>query len=298
MASWIFSHPFLSMALMCATGSALLVLWYLVRRPALSHATKLVLLLGIGVLPIATATTGNVAGFEATKQRSFCGSCHVMTPYRTDSEDPNSTTLAARHARNPMFGDENCYACHANYGMFGTIVTKMGGLRHVYEYTLHYRNMSLEEARAKIHIREPFQNSTCMQCHSTDRSDLEPGQGAREPARSGTRWLGELRERGLPRSGAPVLQVEWTDPMTDETTAAEPEQPADAGGLSRRATLALRLAAVLTLIGLALMVWSMLQPTPLPVMLAMTVGQVVGTTAFGLYLFVVVRQLRREYGKK
>lgn len=168
MVSWIFSHPFLAMALTCATASALLVLWYLVRRPALSHATKIVLLLGIGVLPIATATTGNVAGFEATKARSFCGSCHVMTAYQRDSEDPNSTTLAARHARNALFGDENCYACHANYGMFGTIVTKMGGLRHVYEYTLHYRNMSLEEAREKIHIREPFQNATCMHCHSTD----------------------------------------------------------------------------------------------------------------------------------
>jgi cytochrome c-type protein NapC len=167
MAPWIFSHPFLAAAVACAAASALLMLWYLVRRPALTHATKIVLLLGIGVLPLATAATGNVAGFEATKQRSFCGSCHVMTPYRTDSEDPASTTLAARHARNAMFGDENCYACHANAGRFGTIVTKLGGLRHVYEYTLHYRNMSLEEAREKIHIREPFQNSTCMHCHST-----------------------------------------------------------------------------------------------------------------------------------
>ena len=55
----------------------------------------------------------------------------------------------------------------------------------------------------------------------------------------------------------------------------------------------LRIAAVLTLIGLALMAWSMLVPTPLPVMLAMTVGQAIGTAAFGLYLLVVVRELRR-----
>lgn len=55
----------------------------------------------------------------------------------------------------------------------------------------------------------------------------------------------------------------------------------------------LRIAAVLTLIGLALMVWSMLVPTPLPVMLAMTVGQAFGTAAFALYVFVVVRELRR-----
>ncbi|HEY0992127.1 MAG TPA: NapC/NirT family cytochrome c [Kofleriaceae bacterium] len=166
--SWIIANPFLSAALACGAGAALLVLWFLTRRPALTRATKLVLLAAIGVLPLATASTGNIAGYEATKARQFCGSCHVMTPYRTDSEDPRSTTLAARHARNELFGHENCYACHADYGMFGTIVTKIGGMRHVYEYTLHYRNMSLEEARETIHIRKPFQNATCMHCHSTE----------------------------------------------------------------------------------------------------------------------------------
>ena len=64
--------------------------------------------------------------------------------------------------------------------------------------------------------------------------------------------------------------------------------------LGRRAAIGLRVAAVLTLCGLALMVWSILVPTPLPVMLAMSVGQVLGTTAFALYLYIVVRQLRRE----
>ncbi len=168
MVLWIISNPFIAAAVACATGSAILLLWYLVRRPALTHATKLVLLAAIGVLPLATATTGNVAGYEATKARRFCGSCHVMTPYKTDSEDPRSLTLAARHARNELFGDENCYACHADYGMFGTVTTKLGGLRHVYEYSFHYRNMPLDEAREKIHILRPFQNATCMHCHSTE----------------------------------------------------------------------------------------------------------------------------------
>jgi len=161
------TSPFILLALVCGGIATLVIVWFLTRRPALTRATKIWLLVGIGVMPLATATTGNVAGYEATKARRFCGSCHVMTPYSADSEDPHSTTLAARHARNAMFGDENCYACHADYGMFGTITTKLGGLRHVYEYTLHYRNMSLDEARATIHIRKPFQNATCMHCHST-----------------------------------------------------------------------------------------------------------------------------------
>jgi hypothetical protein len=55
----------------------------------------------------------------------------------------------------------------------------------------------------------------------------------------------------------------------------------------------LRASAALTLLALALMVWSMVQPTPLPVMLAMTVGQGLGTVAFGLYGYVVIADLRR-----
>lgn len=55
----------------------------------------------------------------------------------------------------------------------------------------------------------------------------------------------------------------------------------------------LRFSAAFTIIGLALMVWSLLQPTPLPVMLAMSVGQLFGTTAFVLYLISIVIDLRR-----
>jgi len=63
----------------------------------------------------------------------------------------------------------------------------------------------------------------------------------------------------------------------------------------------LTVSAVLTLFGLALMVWSMIEPTPMPVMLAMSVGQMFGTVAFGLFGFVVlVDQLRkaREKGER
>ena len=162
------TDPLTLLSLGLAGASALLLVWYLLWRPALTRATKVVLLFGIGVLPIGTALTGNYAGFEATKARHFCGSCHVMTPYKDDSEDPKSLSLAARHARNALFGEENCYACHADYGMFGTIKTKAGGMRHIYEYIFHYKDMSLAEAREKIHIRKPFLNSTCMHCHSTE----------------------------------------------------------------------------------------------------------------------------------
>jgi nitrate/TMAO reductase-like tetraheme cytochrome c subunit len=163
----MFSDPFLLVAVACAVIATVLLVWYLVRRPALTRAIKVTLLFAIGILPIAAATNGNVAGYHATKTTRFCSSCHVMTPYGDDSVDPKSVSLAARHARNEAFGSENCYACHADYGMFGTITTKLGGMRHVYEYTFNYHQLSTEEALVKMEIRRPFPNATCIRCHST-----------------------------------------------------------------------------------------------------------------------------------
>jgi cytochrome c nitrite reductase small subunit len=153
----------------CALLSAIILVVYMVFRPPLVHATKLWLLLGLGVFPIGAAFAGNVHGFEATKERAFCGSCHVMALHRADSDDPASESLASRHARNAMFGSQNCYVCHADYGMFGTIVTKAGGLRHVWLYLTEYRHTPLDEAKKTIVLREPAKmNDNCMQCHSTD----------------------------------------------------------------------------------------------------------------------------------
>lgn len=58
-------------------------------------------------------------------------------------------------------------------------------------------------------------------------------------------------------------------------------------------TRLLRVSALLTIVGLAFMVWSMLSPTPMPVILAMSVGQAAGTLAFGLYGYVILAELRR-----
>ena len=54
-----------------------------------------------------------------------------------------------------------------------------------------------------------------------------------------------------------------------------------------------RVAAVLALIGLALFVWSVLDPRPVPVVVAMSVGQGIGTLSFLLYLLAVYLDLRR-----
>jgi cytochrome c-type protein NapC len=52
--------------------------------------------------------------------------------------------------------------------MFGTVLTKMGGMRHVWLYYTQYRNTTIPEAKEQIHILKPFPNESCMQCHSTE----------------------------------------------------------------------------------------------------------------------------------
>ncbi len=55
----------------------------------------------------------------------------------------------------------------------------------------------------------------------------------------------------------------------------------------------LDVACVVALVALLLICWSMVDPRPIPVILAMSLGQVLGTMSFAAFLLVVVRDLRR-----
>ena len=67
------------------------------------------------------------------------------------------------------------------------------------------------------------------------------------------------------------------------------EELVDTGSRSRL----LAVACTLGLIGLALMTWSLFDQGWIPVMMAMSVGQVIGTLSFVLFLLVVFIDLRR-----
>jgi hypothetical protein len=56
-----------------------------------------------------------------------------------------------------------------------------------------------------------------------------------------------------------------------------------------------RIACGMSLLATALMVWSVLDPTPVPVMLSMSIGQVIGTLSLLAYVSaVVVHEARRR----
>lgn len=54
----------------------------------------------------------------------------------------------------------------------------------------------------------------------------------------------------------------------------------------------LRISAVSALLALALMVWGVLDPRPIALVVAMSVGQGLGTLSFALYALVVLADLR------
>jgi hypothetical protein len=57
-------------------------------------------------------------------------------------------------------------------------------------------------------------------------------------------------------------------------------------------TRVLKAACVLALAALALMSWSLFDPRPIPVVLAMSLGQLLGTMSLGAFVAVVVLDIR------
>jgi hypothetical protein len=53
-----------------------------------------------------------------------------------------------------------------------------------------------------------------------------------------------------------------------------------------------RIACLLALVGLALMSWSLLDPRPIPVIVAMSLGQGAGTLSFFAFLVVAFSDIR------
>jgi hypothetical protein len=60
----------------------------------------------------------------------------------------------------------------------------------------------------------------------------------------------------------------------------------------------LRISAVAALIGIALMLWSLINPTVVSVMIAMMIGQGLGVLSFLAYLLVMARDLRHALHHK
>ena len=60
------------------------------------------------------------------------------------------------------------------------------------------------------------------------------------------------------------------------------------------ALLGLQQSAMLPLLGLVFLAWSLIEPAPMHVMSGVSVSQALSTVAFAIYVFLAVRELWRE----
>lgn len=127
------------------------------RVPALVFA-RLVALMALIVLPAVAVFLANYHVFEGVHEVRGCASCHVMMPMVNDMTDPTSGTLAARHYKNRWIAENQCYHCHSDYGLGGSLEAKMTGFRHLARYTTRtYHEPIVGRVR--------FDNRNCLNCH-------------------------------------------------------------------------------------------------------------------------------------
>jgi nitrate/TMAO reductase-like tetraheme cytochrome c subunit len=137
------------------------------------------LIIGVGIIPLAASGLGTVLVFERAEKVEFCASCHLtMQRYVDDLHDGNSTSLAAVHYKNRYISDDQCYVCHTSYGVFGTVEAKKEGMIDVYKY--YTRTFKLP-----VHLRHPYPNDDCLKCHAGSAKWLDVHDAFKDSVFSG-----------------------------------------------------------------------------------------------------------------
>ena len=128
---------------------------------------RLALLVGAGAVPLLASAGGLGVGYRESSKTRFCLECHEMTPYGASLFADNPSAMPAVHYQSRLIDrDTTCYACHADYALFGDVKTKLNGLRHVWA---HYVGGIADP----IELYQPYPNSNCLHCHDDARSYLE-----------------------------------------------------------------------------------------------------------------------------
>ena len=155
----------MGLALVVLNVGLLIWAWRRLRAEGAPASMWGLLLVAVGLVPIMAAFMTFAHGLEASATVSSCGSCHVMTPIVRDLQDVKSDTLAATHFKNRYIRENQCYTCHSDYGLGGTLRAKLGGLRHVWHYTTGTYQLPIK-------IAAPYPNVRCLGCHGESQKFL------------------------------------------------------------------------------------------------------------------------------
>ena len=135
-------------------------------RPSVTAGTgwKILAFIGLCALHFLCIVGGMNTHMQRSEQTQFCISCHAMTPYGQSLYVDDPSYLPAQHFQNHRVpADEACYACHADYSIYGPLKDKMRGLTRIYmQYVSSPPN--------PIRIPGGYQNSQCLHCHLGARS--------------------------------------------------------------------------------------------------------------------------------
>jgi nitrate/TMAO reductase-like tetraheme cytochrome c subunit len=135
-------------------------------RPAITGGAtgKILAFVALCVLPALCIGTGMSTHMQRSEQTKFCISCHSMENYGKSLyvDDPNY--IPAQHFQNHRVpADMACYACHADYTIYGPLKDKLAGLTRIY---MQY----VSTPPQTIQIRGGYSNLQCLHCHAGARS--------------------------------------------------------------------------------------------------------------------------------
>jgi len=139
--------------------------WRSLRGGGVTPTARGWLLVSVGLVPLMIAFLSFAHGLEESATVSSCGSCHVMKPFVEDLRNVKSDTLAATHFKNGYIRENQCYTCHSDYGLAGTIKAKFAGLGHVWRYTTGSYELPIK-------IASPYPNVRCLGCHGASQKFL------------------------------------------------------------------------------------------------------------------------------
>jgi NapC/NirT cytochrome c family, N-terminal region len=141
-----------------------LAVFVLVRPAFTAGATgKILAFIALFILPVLCVGAGMSVHMQRSEQTRFCISCHAMQPYGRSLYVDNPSYIPAAHFQNHRVpANQACYACHADYAIYGPLVDKMRGLKRIY---MQY----VSTPPAHITIPGGFNNNQCLRCHAGAR---------------------------------------------------------------------------------------------------------------------------------
>ena len=142
------------LAIVVAGAAAVLLVWALIRgRLPTSYIAAAVL------LPVGAYGLGSLHLLEGSKEISFCGSCHLMTPILNSLQGNDGSLASTHYARGLVPHDKACFTCHSGYGIWGGVDAKMAGVMHMVRTATGWYTLP-------ITLNGRFDIDSCLGCHA------------------------------------------------------------------------------------------------------------------------------------